>query len=334
MTAPRIPANFTPEIPRDRNGWPLIMNAEGTKRQKYRRTTKWIDVLEDTWNLDRYKQRMVLWGAAQRDDLIVGAAACHVEDRATLNDLAWQAQDYARSQAKANTGTALHKMTERLDRGEVLGRVPEPHGRDLKAYEHECKRYKVEQHVIESFRVHDGWRVAGTTDRIWKIDGVYYIVDIKTGDIDWGALKMAMQLAMYRHSVPYDIATDTRSEDTVQIHSERAVIVHLPSGEGHCEFHWIDIRRGWNACRVAKQVWEQREVKRGDLIYPMLDQGELPINTNTVLTSDRAIMRAGDINTVDELRDLYHQVVSMGANTPEFTAAIKARKTYLLQQVG
>lgn len=334
QTFPRIPASATLEIPRDRNGWPLVMNVAGTKRKAYRRTTKFIDVLEDTYNLDRYKQRMVLWGAAQREDLVVGAAACHVEDKATLNDLAWQAQEYARSQAKANTGTALHKMTERLDRGETLGRVPEPHGADLKAYERECKRWHVEQHAIESFRVHDAWLVAGTTDRIWKIDGTYYIVDIKTGDIDWGALKMAMQLAMYRHMVPYDIATDTRVEDGVQISTERAVIVHLPSGEGHCEFHWLDIRRGWNACRVAKQVWEQRQVKREDLIYPMLDQQELPINTNTVMTSDRAIMRAGEINSVDELRDLWNKVNAMGASTPEFVAAVKQRKAYLLQQVG
>lgn len=325
------------DIPRDHKKRPLVMKLDGSgQRTPYQRTTKFIDVLEDGYNLERYSMRTVAWGMSQREDLVLALAAYpdfdgggSAEGKRAMNDIAWQAKQFARADAKATKGTALHKFTERMDRGETLGRVPEPHGADLRAYERWQKRYGVENLVIESFRVHDNWRVAGTTDRIVKIDGRYYIMDIKTGDIDWGALKMAMQLAMYRSSVPYDVTTDERGEDGVLVEPNRAIIVHLPAGQGRCESHWIDIGKGRIANTVAYQVWEQRRIKREELIQPMEDQFMLDVAADPVMMADKAAAEASTCGSTEELRDLYFRYTEMGVTAPEFVAAVKARKAYL-----
>lgn len=332
QTQARIPANATPEIPRDHNGWPLVMNQAGTTRLKYRRCTKFIDVLEDQYNLERWKQRNIVWGLAQSPDLILQATsvANPEVDKSVLNGIAWNSLQRARTEAAATTGTALHKLTERIDRGETLGRVPDPHGADLRAYEQAKKRHQLEYLFIESFRVHDGWQVAGTTDRIVKIDGRYYIADIKTGSIDWGSgLKMAMQLAMYRHSRPYDIATDTRGEDPVFIETDKAVIIHLPAAQGKCELHWINTKKGWEACQTAYKVWEHRSWQRDDILWPVADQMELGIAAEPLVAEDRYIMRAGTAATMEDLKAIYLEGASMGIDTKEFRAAVTARKTYL-----
>jgi hypothetical protein len=328
----RIPASTTLEIPRDHNGWPLVMNQAGTARLKYRRCTKFIDVLEDQFNLERWKQRQIVWGLAQSPDLILQATSCrHPDgDKSVLNGVAWNSMQRARSEAKATTGTALHKLTERLDLGETLGRVPDPHGADLRAYEAAKKRHQLEYLFIESFRVNDGWQVAGTTDRIVKIDGRYYIADIKTGSIDWGSgLKIAMQLAMYRHSVPYDIATDTRGEDPVFIETDKAVIIHLPAGEGKCELHWTNTKKGWEACQTAYKVWQHRSWQRDDIMWPVADQMELGIAPEPLISEERAIMQAGTCNTMEQLKAHYLASAAMGIDSKEFRAAVEARKAYL-----
>lgn len=337
MTSPRIAASSTPEIPRDHNGWPLVMNQAGTQRLKYRRVTKFIDVLDDSYNLERWKQRNIVWGLAQSPDLILQATsvASPDQDKSILNGVAWSALQRARTEAAATTGTALHKLTERLDQGETLGRVPEPHGADLKAYQAAIKQHGVEHMAIESFRVNDGWQTAGTTDRIVKINGRYYIGDIKTGSIDWGSgLKMAMQLGLYRHSRPYDIATDTRTEDPYHIEADKAVIIHLPAGEGKCTLHWINIKKGWEACQVAKKVWDMRALQRDDILWPVADQMELGIAPEPLITEDRLIMLAGSCATMEDLRELYLNGASMGIDTPQFRAAVTARKTYLASVAG
>jgi len=324
---------ISPEIPRDHNGWPLVMSQDGSKRLKYRRATKFIDVLEDQYNLNKWKQRNVAWGLAQSPDLILQATSVTLDDKSTLDTVAWKAMERARQDASATTGTALHKMTERLDRGETLGRVPEPHGSDLKAYEQAKKRFQLEYLFIESFRVHDAWQVAGTTDRIVKIEGRYYIADIKTGSIDWGSgLKMAMQLAMYRNSVPYDIASDTRGKDPVYIEADKAVIIHLPAGEGTCELHWVNIKKGWEACSTAKKVWEHRSEQRDNIMWPVYDQMELGIAPEPLIAEDRAIMRAGTCATIQDLKDHYLSSAAMGIDSKDFRAAVAARKAYLLAQ--
>jgi len=148
----------------------------------YKRCTTWIDVLQSEFALKQWDRRMVAYGMGQRPDLVLAAAASDpndVSEKSTLQSISGAAIEHAKGSAAANIGTGLHKLTERMDRGETLGYVPEPYPADLAAYERCIKDAGIEWVDIESFRVHDLFKVGGTTDRIGWLNGKLYIFDLK-----------------------------------------------------------------------------------------------------------------------------------------------------------
>lgn len=315
------------EIPRDRYGRPMVMAAVGTKRVSYRRTTTFVGCLEDTYNLMAWKNRQVAIGLGQRPDLVLAAASSDPDDKKRFNEITEKACEHALSSASATTGTSLHALTERLDRGQKLGHVPDPYGADLKAYEKATTG--IEFTSIEAFRVHDEWKVAGTTDRVGYYNGRLTIMDIKTGSIDFPH-KMAMQLAMYARSTPYDIGTDKRGTDPAPIDLNTGIIIHLPAGQGVCDLYEIDIAKGWGACLIAQQVWAWRGEKH---LTHKVDQ-----ERETVWEKSNAPTRLGDSGwvqlatiaaTVDRLRDLWKQAAQAGALTEDFRAAARKRSEQL-----
>lgn len=312
------------EIPRDGLDRPLVMNIEGTKRSAYRRTTTFVGALEDRYNLEKWKMRRVAWGMGQRADLVMAAAASHIDDKKTLDATCASAMEVAESAAKSNLGTALHKLCERMDRGVNLGRVPAPHDKDIKAYEQTMHRNHISHAAIESFRVHDPWKVAGTTDRIIEWDGEFYIADIKTGDIE-RMHKIVMQLAMYQLSVAYDVALDKRCDDPYPINTERGLVIHLPSGEAECSLHWVDLREGRRGLSVCQGVFGFRSTPRKKLTWPVKDQMEFPITVPGV----NVIARVDHMGTMDELHDLYRNAVTSNLATPDFVEAVTRRKAEL-----
>jgi hypothetical protein len=171
---------------------------------------------------------------------------------------------------------------------------------------------------IETFRVHDEWKVAGTADRIGIIHGRPMIMDIKTGSIDFPHA-MAMQLAMYARSLPYDIATDKRGTDAEPVDLTRGVIIHLPAGQGRCDLYEIDIARGWGACLIAKQVWDWRG--RKDLTT-LIDPTEQPAGP---ATWESLILNA---DSVERLREIWRRAQELGQLTGEVRelAAAKSRE--------
>ena len=89
----------------------------------------------------------------------------------------------------AERGTAVHKMLEDYD---VLG-VPGS-GLYFEAYLSFLKRAEPKIIAIERFIFVEDPRYGGTLDRVMEIDGVTYVVDIKTG---WPASWHEIQLAAY-----------------------------------------------------------------------------------------------------------------------------------------
>lgn len=313
------------EIPRDGMDRPLVMLPDGSKRVPYRRTTTFVGALEDRYNLELWKLRRTSWGLGQRPDLVLKAASLHVDDKLGLDAVAKDAMDYAEASAKATIGTALHKFTERLDRGQPLGNIPEPYAADLRAYELCMKRFKIEHLAIETFRVHDAWRIAGTADRISKLDGEVMIADTKTGDID-RIHKIVMQLAMYRQSVPYDIATDERYDDPWKISAKRGLVIHLPAGTGECTLHYVDIEKGRRGLQICYKVFDFRGTKRKELTWPVPHADDLPMETRVF----EAKFEAQRAKTLDELRNVYLEATSAGIDDPGFISLVRERKTVLL----
>jgi hypothetical protein len=308
MTEPSTPT----EIPRDRYGRPLVIPPDGGPRVPYRRTTTFAGALEDTYGLQLWKMRQVAVGLGQRDDLVLAAAATDPADKDRLDEIVEKATEHALASAAATTGTSLHALTERLDRGQKLGRIPKPFDVDLKAYEQATGG--IEWTDIETFRVLDGWRVAGTADRVGRINGTLVVADIKTGSIDYPH-KMAMQLAIYARSLPYDIATDTRGAAQPGLNLHYGLVIHLPAGQRRCQLHRVDIAKGFDACLLAKKVWDWRGVK-GLLA---------PVDETTDLASTFAEL-ARAAASIEELRALWRDAKNAGALTPDFLAACEERR--------
>lgn len=335
-------AVFTNRIPRDRYDRPGILQGNG-KSKYYRRTTKFIAQLEDTYHLEKWAERMVALGMGQREDLVLAAASLTdgEEDKNALDKVAEDAKAHAKSSSKATKGTALHKLCQRLDEGEPLEKlsIPEAHKADVAAYIEWRDRVKVKYELIETMRVNDAFQVAGTPDRTGYIGGKCYILDLKTGDIDWDNTQreIAQQLAMYAHSVPYDPDQEARPgfkngrfPDPASVDQHRAVVIHLPSGEGRCAAYWVDIQKGWEGIMVSKRVWDWRKVSgifvpfHEDEMYPPAANHLDALHNN--LTLEEAAMQC---NSEEELRALWVKAADMFGIQDGFKIAVQTRLAQL-----
>lgn len=128
-------------VERDRYGRPLIVPVRGGKAKAYTRCTTFVDCLDDKFNLQQWQQRMVALGLASRPDLLLAVSA-HAEDKNHLNRITGEARDAAAASAAATTGTAIHALTEKIDRGEELPPIPEAYRADLEAYRRETRGWK------------------------------------------------------------------------------------------------------------------------------------------------------------------------------------------------
>jgi hypothetical protein len=256
-------ATVTPEIQRDRYGRPLITPPGGGKPVAMTRCTTYIDVIEDKYNLQKWMQRMVALGLGSRPDLLLSVNA-HREDKRALDRLCDDAREAAGASAAATTGTALHSLTELIDRGDPLpAGLPANMLASLEAYRAATAGLTTTH--IEQMCVQDSLKVAGTPDRIGE-----RIRDLKTGSIEWGYVKIAAQLAMYARSKVYNVATGERTEHGADL--TVGTVIHLPvvdnPADAVCTLYDVDLTLGWQAVLVARQVREQRALKFKDVFHP------------------------------------------------------------------
>lgn len=261
-------------IHRDRWQRPIVMQPGGTETTKcslcgthvygkpYQRMTTFIDVLENTEGLTKWKTKMVAKGLALRSDLVLKAAS-QINDDKALMDVVDAAFEAAEGSAAATTGTAVHSFTEAVDRGEQV-QIPPQVERDIAAYRQLLATERLIPREIECHVCIDGAAttataggVAGKFDRIFELDGVRYVGDVKTGKIDYGASKIAMQLAGYAMAKRYDPVTGERSD--LDVDQDRAIVIHLPAGAGEATIHWADIAQGRDGLALAFQVWQWRQ---------------------------------------------------------------------------
>lgn len=269
MSAPawvEVTPTTRPDFRRDRWRRPLIRQADGSDLA-YTRCTTFVGAPEDLYNVHRWENRQIAKGLAARPDLLLSVAA-HADDKSELNRLCDAAKEAAGASAASTRGTAIHKLSELIDEGREL-----PPGLDsetrksLEAYAATMRPFKVK--AIEARLVQDKRRVAGSTDRILNYRGNTYIGDLKTGStVDLGAGKIAGQLAMYAHSYPYDVTTDTRM-DAHGASTRYGLVIHLPAERpGEINLHWIDLEEGWRWCQLAAQIRGMRAMKPGEWLKP------------------------------------------------------------------
>lgn len=163
--------------------WGWYRDHEGRDVRRVSKLLEWIETKPNRYNIERWQERQVAIGLAARADLLLAVKAIGPEpdggwtrdQKDQLTKLAGQAQEAAKSGAGAIAGTAVHTLTERVDRGEPIDRVVaglDPvSGRTLRAY--------------EAMRRLNGWRVVEIERTVWleefEVRGTFDRIDFVPG---------------------------------------------------------------------------------------------------------------------------------------------------------
>src|SRR5574343_108463 len=236
---------------RDRWGRAIIQG------KPYGRPSSHAKVIEDQYGLELWARRNVAYGLAHDPSLVARVLALpskydewSKDDKAAANKIVTDAQAVAKAHKAADIGTALHRITERIDAGETVDAGI--YQADIDAYRQAMAPLAISH--VECRMVCHELELAGTADRLVHHDGHHYIADVKTGaDLSYAGLGYATQLAVYAHSVLWDLESDQAME-TPPINTDRALIIHLPAGQGRCELQWVDIAQGWEIAHLATTV--------------------------------------------------------------------------------
>jgi replicative DNA helicase len=170
-------------VERDGFGRYRLVHPVTGKKQAWQRCTTFSKMLEDTFGLGVWQQRMVAKGLALRPDLLDVVATLEVKrDAEQLNRLLEQAKDAAGQKVAANQGTVCHKHTEDVDRGDSLDDVPPRYRADVTAYVKAIRDagITIVPELIERITAVPDLGVGGTLDRVVRDrHGKYRILDVK-----------------------------------------------------------------------------------------------------------------------------------------------------------
>ena len=249
---------------------------EGVREKTYKRVTSYIDVLEDKSFVQAWSERMVLIGIAEDTGFLRGVLDYDPETKDgkdALNRRAQAAKDLGGANRKSDKGTHLHDLSEAVDRHEALPEgLSEDDIADMDAYSAGTHPFFKIVHM-EELVVNEQLGVAGTPDRVsqWCGEGdliapdgeiilpdELIITDLKTGRVDFGALKMAMQLSIYSKSKLNVKGSHVRL-DMPNVNQKWGIIMHLAAGSGVLNLYWADLTLGWEAVGVAEDVHAMRK---------------------------------------------------------------------------
>lgn len=261
------------------------------KRVMYSSTSNFGILIENQGSLEKWSERKVVEGIGIDPDLWracaeLAAMPADAEGRAAVADgIVVAAKRAANAWLAADRGTHAHSLTEHADRAEdwshlveggvVLGIDPEQQAAIVDAWRSMLARHDIEVLAIEAAVVDDGWRCAGTLDRVVRIGRPLRfarktgeVVDVPAGsvvvlDIKSGSTRKAhaVQIASYAQSVPYDTDAETRGEWPFAIDQQHALIAHIDIDGGTCDLVYVDLvagREHGGECVVMAKAWEQR----------------------------------------------------------------------------
>lgn len=277
---------------------------EGATSKLYTRMTTFIDCLEDKSNLSKWKQRITALGLSREPGILEAfreLADPMGEDRSKADALVKRAEEAGDAGLKASLGDALHAICEQINQGKDPGFIPDEFVPDVEAYREALRLQGIVPVQVETFVVNDRRQAGGSFD----ILGLHYgkpletrngrlllpsgvtpklkIMDIKTGRIDYGRSKIAMQLGGYSESVVYSPVDYSRKPinhvmpggGVLEVDVEEALIIHLPAGQGLCEVVPVDIGKARKGLDLALAVRDWRREKFHDDPITTVSHAEL-----------------------------------------------------------
>lgn len=236
------------------------------KLMHWTRMTTAADALEDKYGLIDYKSRMVAYGLAISPDLVnLAMSAENADDKDTLNDVIKQAEQRAAATRKANIGTTLHKLTQKVDRGDVGVRIPPEHRDRIIRYKTAVAQHQLKfpPELIEAIVCLPDLGLCGSTDRgaEWPHSRERIIYDLKTGSLDYAKVKIAQQLAGYANG---EYVWDRQAKKWLPLppfNREIALVMWLPAEtDEEPKLYKVNIAEGW---RILNQSMEVRQLRSG-----------------------------------------------------------------------
>lgn len=252
----------------------------------FTRASSLAKALEDQGGLITWKAKMAALGIAASDELR-GLAASTPPDDYRWRDIVERACEVGGGSKAADTGTAIHEVTEMLDHGdEVPDSVPQEILDDALAYRKACTAHGLTPLAGEVFVANEAMRVAGSFDRLVEgPDGVARILDIKTikkgkdaaAAAKWTGLAWSIQTAVYANSVPWCAERGYVDWEDVGLRQpartgRNAIIAAIPRGSGECFLIDIDLDQGLDLASLACEV---REARKQRPATPRLPQTEM-----------------------------------------------------------
>jgi len=323
-------------IRRDRYGRYLLPDPEGRKEQPWTRATTFAKTISDTYTLDLWSQRMVAVGLALRPDLLALAAAGaalkdKAEQKAQLQPVCDAAKDAAAARAGSNLGTALHRFTDQIDRGDTPF-VPPPWDSDVAAYRAALAEHglEVDPEYIEQIVIVQRFSVAGKFDRLTRVAGstARRVFDLKTGrDLSYGWGEIAVQLALYANADRIWDRDAQTYRPMPEIDREKAIVAHLPVGSGTCTMYEVDIGTGWTAAELCDRVRQWRRFRT--LATPLSKTVVEPSGTPAMNGSLSYAERIAVATSSGELDAIWREATSKGLWTPALLDLGKKRQAEL-----
>jgi hypothetical protein len=240
------------------------------------RVTSFNKAVEDTSGLTDWQKVNVLVGAAARPEV---AADAHGKTWDTHKDelkgLVKILEEAAGSKKAADTGTLIHKLCERWDKGEVtMDQVPPAFRPFVTLYRDALKdaglRAVTGMQELTTF-IEEWGGVSGSFDNVYEhvATGMFYIGDIKTGKtMDYGWDPIECQEAIYAHGYNRFGTYDWDAEEWVQpklgVSEEWGIVIHLPTKGDHvgtCRVLAADLERGWDYAAECGSVRARRSLR-------------------------------------------------------------------------
>lgn len=310
------PAEPTPEILKNGSYWLPPISDPTAKRQRLTRVTTLVKTVSDMFLIDRYHQREIMIGLAQREDLYDRVCGTDWSDKNALNKLAEQVMEAAKSgrgYAGSEVGTAFHSGTERLDRSDPHG-MRKKWDAKFRAYE-ACMAahgFTFNPQWIERRVVIEKYGAAGTLDRIGTLHGVHYIDDLKSQKTFYTWWEIAMQLALYANA---DAMWDESSHRYIQmpkVNRDRAFVTWMPiqhpgDDPDAVDLYEVDIAKGWRAVDLVDLVRKLR--KEGE------KWGSLVPLTAPLTDEERFAGRIADAGSVADLTKIMQEMTKTWSTT-------------------
>lgn len=285
-------AEDVPEIKRDSWGR-YRLPIPGTKQiRSWTRVTTFAKALDETTGLQNWLCRMTAKGLAEDDALVLKTKNTSVDNKQAMDGIVRKAKELSGANVAAETGTAIHTLTEMHDKGQTYNAPPQWKAH-IEGYVNLQKTSGLSfppEHIERVVAVPE-LMVAGTYDRLCRVErdmtveiggrtfhlkkGEWVIGDVKSNkSLTYAQLSIAVQLAVYsRAKHVWNLRTE-EWEDLPTINQDVGFIFHLPSNTGEAALYAIDLDRGWKAAQLCKQVRDIRSTK--DLVT------EIEAETNSV----------------------------------------------------